>query len=309
MDAVPVLLSAILITFAFHSTLQGAESMQATIEYMMKRQPLAFDDDQPKRLLEKAEVSDRVVYDDILNIVPFYFINGAMKLGAIYYPVIKATPDESFWMERPDLRFGVFYNPLISLPGLQGNNPEKWWISLPQYRFSPISAQRKSYQVAVNGQIPVSELYNLRLKIQKPCDGNQLILQLSEIHQNSFIDIIFFSDSEVTQTIRRIDLEKSAKSRIAIELPPNTNELEMRFSPGSDFFLSGLNLSDDGLLWPWSCKGTMVLNSKSEANPITVTFDIAQLVPKPLRNRSMSVIDDKGCSVLVEFGPDLAKRQ
>ncbi|MBM3300701.1 MAG: hypothetical protein FJY85_12175, partial [Deltaproteobacteria bacterium] len=162
-----VVLFAVLATFSFQMVVFGVEGFAATIYYMKNRQVLFLDPAQPEVLINRGVPGDRVVYDNVMVIMPFYFVHGAMKLGAVYYPILQGSPDREKWMERPDVRFAVVYNPIVSLPGFQDKREGEWWISSPELRFSPLSRPRRTYQVSREGKISASSLHYMEIRPQE----------------------------------------------------------------------------------------------------------------------------------------------
>jgi hypothetical protein len=69
----------------------GFEQIIAIRNHMENRQALDFEADQPNILLSQAEPEDQVLYSSTM-IMAYYFIRGAMQLGAVYYhPELKWT--------------------------------------------------------------------------------------------------------------------------------------------------------------------------------------------------------------------------
>jgi hypothetical protein len=89
---------------------------------------------------------------------------------------------------------------------------------------------------------------------------------------------------------------------IPLEELGTENRLRLLF-PGGDspFLLGGLTFGHDPLLWPWAQKAQMTLLPKAApCRPITVSFDPADLLPAPLRQNNITILDDRGSSVLME---------
>ena len=81
-------------------TTRGVEQVYATMEHTIERQPLKFSASQPKLLLSRARPGDRVLYTSMI-IMPYYFIHGAMKLGAVYYhPTMRGSRLAEKWLKR-----------------------------------------------------------------------------------------------------------------------------------------------------------------------------------------------------------------
>ena len=77
---------------------------------------------------------------------------------------------------------------------------------------------------------------------------------------------------------------------IRIMFPYNSDKLQ----------ISGLTFGEDRLHWPWAQKALLSFQPRNDCNgPITVSFDPAALLPKQLRGRQITVMDDRGSSVLL----------
>jgi hypothetical protein len=84
---------ALLFTFGYCLNLMfsGFEQIIAIRNHMENRQALDFEADQPNILLSQTEPGDQVLYSSTM-IMAYYFIRGAMQLGAVYYhPELKWT--------------------------------------------------------------------------------------------------------------------------------------------------------------------------------------------------------------------------
>ena len=107
----PALVLALLLGYSVDAALAGAEQIQATVEYMTERQPLNFDSRQADLLMSLSQPGDRVLYTSTMA-MSFYFLHGAMSLGAVYYhPAFGDDESTANWLHRPDLKFMVAYNP------------------------------------------------------------------------------------------------------------------------------------------------------------------------------------------------------
>ncbi|MEJ2719311.1 MAG: hypothetical protein P8182_19630, partial [Deltaproteobacteria bacterium] len=153
----PVVLLAFLLGYSFYMVVSGSEQIYATQQHLTERQPLQFVSSQPELLMSQAKPGDRVLYTSMM-IMPYYFIHGAMQLGAVYYhPALKGTPTETEWLKRPDLHYAVTYNPTVYHPSFEGVDENKWWTTSPEFRYSPLAHPVKSRPVSREGWIPAAE--------------------------------------------------------------------------------------------------------------------------------------------------------
>jgi hypothetical protein len=82
-------------------------------------------------------------------------------------------------------------------------------------------------------------------------------------------------------------------------------EFKVDFLPGkAGLEIGGISFDTDGLNWPWSRKGRLILYPRNrEAATIESVFDLDQLLPPLLRNRGATVVNDTGSTILVRL-PD-----
>ncbi len=303
-NAWPLILFAAFMVYGTQMLLSGMEAFGATREYMKARQPLLLDPEQPKLLLSKASPEDLVLYDNVTVIMPFYFVHGAMKLGAVYYPLVKGTPEEQAWVNRPELRFAVTYNPIVSLKEFQPSRDEEWWISSPEFRFSPLSKPRITYQIGKEGRIDANLFRSLEIK-----PGNQSVENTLHVFVHNSGNASRFQamlvDAEgrqISGTSRSIEIPAQSKKWINTELLPTPGtSVRIDFPPRTDFSIAGLNFETSGTMWPWATKSSMRLISKGSGSSVGIRFDAREIVPDSLAGRDPVVLDDRGCSVLLDI--------
>lgn len=307
-SAWPVVLFAMLIAFGVKMFFSGIEAFVAITEYMRERQPLFLDSRQPDLLITKSAPGDRVLYDNAPILMPFYFVHGAMKLGAVYYPALKGTPQEQEWMNRSDLRFAVTFNPLISLPGFQSNREEEWWISSPEFRFSPLSRPRKTPQISKEGRVLVSRLRHMEIRSGLSSDAGTPKVFIHNPGGPTWIEgsILDPHGMKVAGTEKRINIAArwSGWVDLALASAAQLGGYRIDFPYTSNFTIGGVTLGEDGLRWPWSSKARLKFVPKGpDTQPIVVEYDPIHVLPPQMREKSVRVLDDRGCSVLLEIVP------
>jgi hypothetical protein len=63
--------------------------------------------------------------------------------------------------------------------------------------------------------------------------------------------------------------------------------------------IGGITFGNDKAMWPWSQKADLVLLAKDPfTGKITLSFDPAKILPPPLNKKKITVLDDRGSSVL-----------
>ena len=91
-NGLPLIVLAVLLGYALQMLTTGAEQVYTYIDFLRKREPLVFAPEQPELLLARANPGDRVFYNSLI-IMPYFFIHGTMRLGAVYYdPVLAGSP-------------------------------------------------------------------------------------------------------------------------------------------------------------------------------------------------------------------------
>lgn len=300
----PVVLLAVLAGYAFQLSTRGAEQVGATYEHVQSRQPLSFEAAQVERLLAEARPGDRVLYSSMI-VMPFYFIQGAMRLGAVYdQPALRGTPEEAAWLSRPELRFAVAYQPTMYHPSFEGLPEDRWWVTSPAYRYSPLSARRTNQPLAMNGRIRASEFAWIevepkvlplpkRLKVfAAPYRGPTVVMELVSVD----------ACGRVEKSLGRQEIRPASLVMVSFDLPedPSIRRLRLILPPGaSDLFIDAIIFGTDALHWPWAQKADMTFKYRQGLNvPVTVSFDPVRLLPEAIRDRRITVLDDRGSSVL-----------
>lgn len=303
----PILAAALLLGYALDMALAGGEQIQTTIEHMTERQPLRFDPAQTSLLLSEAKPGDRVLYTSTISMA-YYFLHGAMDLGAVYYhPAFAGSQIESEWLCRPDLKFAVAYNPTVYHPSLDGLNEKDRCITCPDYRYSPLSHRRKHGPINYEGYIRAADFRYIELE---PRGGNppaSIIVRIKNPGMASWLELMDLDSGEKPITgpnakltvpakwtgILRFDIREDRAPRYRLLLPP-----------AQDFLIEGISFDSEVLHWPWGQKTLITFSARDpETGDVELSFDPADLLPAPLRNLSTTatVLADGGASVLLQI--------
>lgn len=303
-QAVVVVILAILLGYSFQMITSGGEHLIAAGRHLRNRQPLMFDPSQPELLLSQAKPGDRVLYTSIM-IMPYYFIHGAMRLGAVYYhPSMEGSESVSEWLERPDLRFAVTYNPTVYHPTYEGVAEHRWWVTSPEYRFSPLSKGRKHGPIAREGMIRASDFRWIDIKPRVADFAKTLNLTVKNRGKSALIEVIPadrggvpLSDSRIKKMIPsdfsgrvELDLGKAPQAeRFRIALPRGDPKL----------LISAIVFGNDKNHWPWAQKADLTFMPKDpETGAVLVSFDPGKILPPSLNEMKITVLNDNGSSVL-----------
>jgi hypothetical protein len=306
----PVVVLAVLLGYALHMMITGGEQIIATGAHTENRQPLAFYPGQVDRLLSRARPGDRVLYTSMI-IMPYYFIHGAMDLGAIYYhPSMGGTRTANEWLGRSDIRFAVVYNPTVYHPSFEGTSENKWWVTSPLFYFSPLFRERKYGPIAREGLIHASHFKWIELKVGTGVAPGSLRAFIRNPGRRSSLDLVPLD--RYGRPVSKLRVRKAIEARfegwVKINLARMASYSRFRILLPTDdpsFALGGLVFGKTSLRWPWAQKADLTfLPRDGGQDPITVSFDAAKILPSPFNKMQIRVLDDHGSSVLFQMGQE-----
>lgn len=303
----PALLLALMLGYVTDMVIKGGEQVGTMARYLRERQPLALFPEQPELLLSRARPGDRVLYTSIIAL-DYYLIHGALKLGAVYYhPTFKNSVIEKDWLTRPELRFVVAFQPTVYHPSFEGVSETSWWITQPEFRFSPLSRRRQHGPAAREGKIPAALYRNLTIKVGSGFLPKALRLFLENPKDRGLLEIVPLDPGGAPLRDRRREIQVPARFQGWLTadlnpLPPGAT-LMIGFPRETDrFSLGGLTFGESQRRWPWAQKAQLTFHPREGGSPpFTVSFDPRDLLPEPLRTRSVTVLDDQGSTVLLEL--------
>jgi hypothetical protein len=303
----PLILLAVLLGYSWQMTSRGAEQVQVMATYLREREPLAFYPSQPKDLLAHAHPGDRVLYTSYM-VMDYYLINGALRLGAVYYkPALQGTWTTSQWLTRTDLRFAVAFQPTVYHPSFEGKDEADWWPSMPDFRYSALNRRHGHEPLAREGKIPAAFYRYLDIKATTKNSPKTLRLAIDNPQEARVIEIAPLDPEgkPLDQYRQVLDVPAHHSGWLTIDLaklPPEA-PIRLTFPYDSDELqISGLTFGEDRLHWPWAQKALLSFQPRNDCNgPVTVSFDPAALLPQQLRGRPITVMDDRGSSVLLKL--------
>jgi len=328
----PVLAVALLLGWWIQMALAGGEQVLITAAHYRIRQPLRVCHSQPRLLLSTARPGDRVLYLSML-IMPHYLLDGCMRLGAVYYhEVMKDTEVAKLWLSRPDLHFAVAYNPLVYHPSFEGLHERRWGISAPRFRFSEWNEPRVYGPVLQEDTVPLGDYkwidveptvgaapHRLIVLLDNP--GEECMLRVSAIGETGEpipgLEISAEVPGNQTEHIRReyegtpeIEERMFGKHhsfrRMELDIQRfggATRRLRLAFSGWKPSVnLAGLSFDDSSRHWPWDNKAVLkLMHKKWELGEMKFSFDPALMLPPPLNQKQIKVLDDCGGSVLFQI--------
>ena len=303
----PLILLAVLLGYALQMIAAGGEQVVTYIDFLRQRQPLVFNPEQPEMLLSRAKAGDRVFYNSLI-IMPYYFINGAMRLGAVYYhPALLSNPALETALRNPDLRFAVTYNPTVYHPSFEGADEPNWWITSPNFRYSPLDKPRHFGPLAREGKISTQDYQWLELEVSLADFPKILNIEILNPKENSTLTLVPVSSQgellRQPQIVTSIPAHWSGWLRLDLAQMSTAHRFRLIFpAAGPNYQISGLVFGDEAYHWPWTQQATLRAKPRESGAPeISVSFDPHKILPPPLNRRKISVLNDSGSSVLFQL--------
>jgi hypothetical protein len=237
----------------------------------------------------------------------YYFLHGAMNLGAVYYhPSFAGSEVESKWLRRPELMFAVAYNPTVYHPALEGLDEKDRCITYPEHRFSPLSHPRKHGPINHEGTIRAADFSWIQLDPRSGDVPKSVSVSVKNPGKASWMELVSLdSKGDPVEKVNtkavvpaawtgavRFDIDGERAARFRLLLPPG----------GPDFLIGGITFDNDILRWPWMQKALVTFSARDpETGTVVLSFDPADLMPAPLREQKVRVLADGGSSVLLKI--------
>lgn len=299
----PILL-ALFVGYSYQMIMRGLEHLVVTRQYMEERQPLRFEPSQPAMLMSEAEPGDRVAYTNAV-VMEYYFSRGAMQLGAVYYhPALEGTVTDE-WIRRPDVKFVVGYAPTVYHPSYRGREEKKWWRTSPDLRYSPLSTLRRHRPVGIEGAIETAEFKRIMIETADSTQARTLRILVKNSRGRTMMKIRPAAPGRVFPPAASIEIPVPPRwsGPLIVDLTPLDDPsrfvLELPYDkPG--LRITGITFGKDRLRWPWNEKARLTFFPGDPTEPISVVrFDAESLVPPPLRDKTITVLNDIGSSTLI----------
>ncbi len=302
----PVIVAAVLLGYAGEMVFRGAEQIQTLVPYLRAKEPLALYPSQPEKLMSLARPDDRVLYTSFI-LMDYYLIYGGLGLGAVYYhPALMDTQNYADWLTRPDLRFAVAFQPTVYHPSFEGKDEARWWPTMPDFRYSPLSERQQLAPLARDGKIPAALYRWLDIKAKTKDHPRTLRLNIDNPRREAVLEAVPLTpEGKPLDQYRQVfKIQPAWSGWIQVDLagmPPDA-AIRLIFPREVDKYqIKRINFGEDRLHWPWAQKASMTFHPRDFAHPVTVSFDPAALLPEQLRQRQITVVDDRGSSVLMEL--------
>jgi hypothetical protein len=301
----PLILLAVFVGYSAQMIARGAEQVQVMATYLREKEPLALYPSQPKDLLAHAHPGDLVLYSSFI-VMDYYLINGALRLGAVYYnPILQGTRTTSQWLKSPDLRFAVAFQPTVYHPSFEGKDEADWWPSMPDFRYSPLNHRHGHEPLALEGKLPAARYRWLDIKAMTSDVPKTLRLDIDNPQEARVMEIVPLDPEgkPLGQYRQEVDIPAHHSGWLTVDLAKMPAEAPVRLIfpyDSNKLTISGLTFGEDRLDWPWAQKALLTFQPRNDNyGRITVSFDPAALLPQQLRGRHITVMDDRGSSVLL----------
>ncbi|MDQ7785791.1 MAG: hypothetical protein RDU20_23115 [Desulfomonilaceae bacterium] len=304
----PIAAFTVLAAFTLHIVLSGVEGWVVLTQHMRDRQSIELSRSQPERLLSESVPQNKVLYESII-IMPFYFVNGAMSRGAVFYPAIRGTPVEGEWLNNPHLRYAALYNPTVATRRVEGFEEDEWWQARPSLRYSALDRQRPDRTLSVNARIPMARVTWAQIE---PRDGRtvqSVEVFVDDLVADARVEVVPVDRSGTLAHHETVTAHVRAGRTgwVRMQLPDRDSLKGIRIlgpQGRGAYSLGGVRFDGDRLRWPWNSKADMTVQPRAgDTAPVTVSFDPQKLLPPLLSNRKVSVLDDEGSSVLIRIDP------
>lgn len=259
----------------------------AQIEQRIDYQSFALDPEQLRLLESEAAPDDKVFYHDEA-FRDFYLTHGALKYGAIYYPVLAGTPESDTWLEHPDLRFAVLYDPVEMLA-----------INLDYLRRGLVTHQ---------GEIGMAAFQQLQLSVAHRSSSDSLHIRVRNAGSATQLTLQAIAEDTTVEAQASADrlnimVPTGWQGWIILDLDAINHTTHWRLTAwpaNGSLFISGISF-DAGFQWPWPYNAQLTLVPVDGAPPLSLSFDLSNQLPAPLHTRSVRVLHDYGASVLVRL--------
>ena len=261
-DILPLILLAALLGYSLQMIAVGGEQVYAYTDFLRKRQPLVFNPKQPEMLLARAQAGDRVLYNSLI-IMPYFFIHGTMRLGAVYYhPALQGRPALEAALSSPDVHYAVTYNPTVYHPSFAGVDETNWWITSPNFRYSPLDNPRRFGPLAREGKIAGRDYQWLDIEISQPDNPKIINIQVVNKGKPSTVTLTPLSakgellpQQQITGTI---PAHWSGWLRLNLDRMSSIQRFRLTFPAGEpDYLIGGISFGDDTHNWPWAQKAVL----------------------------------------------------
>jgi len=249
----------------------GHALIQREISSRIARHEYDIASSQVAQMIDMAVPTDRVMYaphvdNRSLNAVPalYYFIHGAMDLGATLQLMLDNNEIKKIENENTDIRFAVAWNPLMKLPGSRGSG------------------------------IKLGSNHSLQITLENSLTASNLSFKFLSVGLPYRIEVIMENGDSIIRDATTTNYWRKP----LINLSEAVNQVVIYSDVSSD--LLGIKLSPiQKTRWPWR-KDVHVSHMTSDGRPATVvSMDPNDLI-KPI-NRNVHVINDQGATVLAEL--------
>jgi hypothetical protein len=281
----------VLLLFFPQKIAHGIREMQRVATFMTNRHAFRFDPRQPHLLATRYQPGEYVLHQDEFLLL-FWLVHGGLYQHTLYTPVLAEGYEGQRWLETRPVRFAVIWDPVELLA-----KEESLLGRVVNHRGEILTAGLNGMRLE-NQHAPPSE--RLRVFVTNAAnDGNS-----EDAERAGIIEVVPFDarGEPVSHRLTTAAVPPGWSGWIAIDLEEGAHlpTLQLRFL-NAPMRVGGLVYGNDGRQWPWAQRATLTLVT-TENETIPAVFDAATSLPHPLDTRPVTVLDDRGASVLLHVG-------
>ncbi len=252
-----------------------------TIEHRTNKGQVNLDISQVHTLLKLSLPSDDVLYTDEI-LMHFFFSNGALTRGAVFYPAIVGTEEEQLFVHKnSDLQFLVTWNPVTYL------TKEFWpW--------------EEGTSIQEHGSILTRTEEPLYLRFEDPVNlGSMQILVKTDKYQDG-AQVLYIAEENAW--ILELKLEPNTERWYSVPVESQTFRGVLAITSSEDNAIQLMGIRVDPmseLLWPWD-EGLLLSfdYAEDDAGPLIASFSTNELFPG---NVGIKILIDTGSMILAQI--------
>ncbi len=180
----------------------------------------------------------------------------------------------------------------------------RWWITNPNFHYSPLDQARRYGPLAQEGKIATKSYQWLEIEVNQPDFPRVLKIRVINPGEKSALTVAPISPKG--ELLRQQQLSTTVPAHwtgwLTVDLAQmaGARRFRLEFPAGaSNYQISGLVFGEEAHNWPWAQRATLKAKPRETGAPeITVSFNPQTMLPPPLNQKKISVLDDSGSSVL-----------
>jgi hypothetical protein len=259
----------------FYYIIQGSQQVKMIKTKKTTSHPVVLDQSQPGILLSSPRGCKSILYASEVP-MHFFFSQGALQCGAVYYPALAGTPEEKYWVvDNEQIKHFVSWNPIHNLP------------------------------IAREGALSLVPGDRLVFRSQLVRPLTSVFFYLENLGEDAAMTIRL-PDSTKLGDHKAIQLRLPAKWAGWLQATTNYEIIVAEFSfevLGTNVLINlrGLQVSRDASTrWPWNQGITLVyIPAETKTGSETIRLEFTE--PCPLLECSLRILADGGSTILAEI--------